>query len=242
MSETQAPPNPTLIFENDDYLVLNKPSGLASATLPSGSGNASVEDWLRGRAIGNSLPEHGLVHRLDTGTSGLLLVAKTQGAYDYYRASFRGELPSSGLSKHYRCRCKRSTKSTSAQLDLTQVALPYLIDWPIGHDEKSKKKMRVITAPEHERWIRGKPLPAVTWITARKRINDGSFVFSVRIETGVQHQIRAHLAAAGFPILGDSTYQGSEFGRLALHAQELVFKDSSGNEQRFNSDPEDQIF
>ncbi len=208
--------NPVIVREAPDWLAVNKPSGLASAALADGQGRRSVVDWLTETGRGADLPERGLVHRLDTGTSGLLLIAKTLETYEHLREEWRARR----VEKRYRARVRLTSPFNSP--------LPFRIDWPIGHDAKSKKKMKVVQAPEHARRLRGKPQPAVTWIESLEPTGDGHATVLVRIETGVQHQIRAHLSALGLPLEGDSLYGGTPAPRLGLHAEFLSFKDQDG--------------
>jgi 23S rRNA-/tRNA-specific pseudouridylate synthase len=84
-------------------------------------------------------------------------------------------------------------------------------------------------AIENERTaIRGKPLPAQTWIHRVREGTQGMHDFEIQITTGVMHQIRCHLASQGWPILGDPIYRGNPSSRLWLHAWKLEIPLASG--------------
>jgi 23S rRNA-/tRNA-specific pseudouridylate synthase len=105
--------------------------------------------------------------------------------------------------------------------------LPHSILLEIGHDLKSSKKMRVldpklpVSLKEQLRRVRGKPQPAKTILLKALKYTESKIDFEIEIQTGVMHQIRAHLAHLGFPLLGDSIYRGKPSSRLWLHAWKL---------------------
>lgn len=200
-----------IVHEDERLLVLHKPSGVPS--LPH---SPEETDTAVGAALGRfpGLParglEPGLLHRLDTQTSGLLVFAKTADEWSRLRALWR----SGAVRKFYRA-CVNGGEPPR---------VPALLQTPLGHDPKSAKRMIPAIAG---RAIRGKPLPARTEILEARSIARG-WDLLVRIETGVMHQIRCHLSSAGWPIVGDPIYGGEKAARLWLHAWKIELPLASG--------------
>lgn len=194
-----------ILYEDDRLLVLNKPSGMPSAPLHYDEEDTAVHHAL---AHYPELPrthpkEPGLLHRLDTGTSGCLAFAKTQEAYDSIKKAWKlGQ-----IKKFYLARVSQ----------LPPGRLPIEIELPLGHDPKSSRRMRVA-----DKKIRGKPLPARTTVLEARPVGPHTELL-IQLHTGVMHQIRVHLAALGCPIVGDRVYGGEEAGRLELHCLMLLF-------------------
>lgn len=206
---------PHWIFEDDALLVLNKPSGLPSARLPRSpqdqitAVDQAIQHFPAIREVGFGTHEAGLLHRLDTGTSGLLVFAKTQSAFERFRKLWTQQQ----IRKIYRA----LTLPLDNPLDLSSI--PMEISWPLAHHPKSEKKMICIPPHKEHFKYRGKLLPAETRIVD---IRSNRYVdFTIEIKTGVMHQIRCHLAEVGYPILGDSIYGGAPAPRLGLHAWKL---------------------
>ncbi|MBU6375747.1 MAG: RluA family pseudouridine synthase [Bdellovibrionales bacterium] len=210
-----------ILFEDQNLLVFSKPPGMPS-TIHRGqiSGTAvhqALEHLDSLGSLGNG--EAGLLHRLDTATSGVLAFAKTEAAYLHYRGVWKTE-----VRKIYRAICPAGH---SAQ-GISQVSsLPADIHLEIAHDAKSAKRMRVLDPSlelpmkEQLRRCRAKPRPAHTRILSIKTCTLGQRDLELEIFTGVMHQIRVHLAHFGMPIAGDRLYHGAESSRLWLHAWRL---------------------
>lgn len=203
------------VFEDDLILALNKPSGL-----PSQNQEDPDQDTAERRVktcVPGSAPH--LLHRLDTGTSGVLLFAKTEAVFREMRDQFRNR----SITKTY-------VAWSLADLPSGFPDLPLRIDLPLAHHPQNRKKM--IALPEGRfRSYRGKPLPAVTWIDSVRECKFSGvnlLKFKVRIETGVMHQIRVHLAHSGFPLVGDPLYgkraDAPSGFRLGLHASGVEFE------------------
>jgi len=205
MSES---PDPSLLFENEELVALYKPAGVHS--LPY------CEDEIEASAVGilhkyhpellkvlGAEKDYGALHRLDEGTSGVLVFGKTHAAYEKYRALWG----SRKIEKIYRA----LTGAGSPPL------APFFIRTAIGHDLKSKKKMRALVREEDFTRIRGKPQNAETEIL-KIETREEHLDWQIRISTGVRHQIRVHLSSQGFPILGDTLYKGASAERIFLHS------------------------
>lgn len=198
-----------VIYEDEDILVVNKPKGMV---VHPANGNpdgtlvnavmALCKDSLSG--IGGEL-RPGIVHRLDKDTSGLLVVAKNDKAHI-------------GMSEQIK---NREVKKTYIALVRgTVVENEATINMPIGRSTKDRKKMAVSK--------NGKE--AITHFKVLNRFvtDKGSYsLLEIVIETGRTHQIRAHMAEIGHPVVGDFVYSNgkNEFGveGQCLHAEKLEF-------------------
>lgn len=214
----------TVLFEDDSFFAVDKPAGVPSAPLRSDDPDSVVQRVLAQRPPmpilrGNPL-EPGLVHRLDTGTSGVLLFAKTAEAFSRVDRAWN----TGAVRKIYRA---LAGPGGGAGLKMGR------IDLALGHDAKSKKRMRAIVDKSDLKKIRGEPTRAISEILTVRNLpmRGGSGAVSdveIRIETGVHHQIRATLAHLGAPILGDPAYGGAPSERVWLHAWKLILPGSSG--------------
>tara|TARA_Y100000768_G_scaffold320483_1_gene256296 strand:- start:1653 stop:2579 length:927 start_codon:yes stop_codon:yes gene_type:complete len=204
-----------VVFEDDSVIVINKPSGLivhpgsgvASGTLVNGLA-AQFPDLSE---IGD--PDRlGLVHRLDKGTSGLLIVARTSEALD----NLKFQMQRRQVHRRYFAIVEGHVESDKG-----------VVDAPLGRDPKNPLKRAVIQSGKYAR----------THYETDQKLKSPFKVstLSCRLETGRTHQIRVHLAAIGHPVLGDELYGGrTSFNidnRLALHAQMLSFSHPKTNNQ-----------
>ena len=190
----ETPPAPErlplgILFEDDHLLVVNKPRGLA---VHPGAGRASgtlVNALLAhttALAAGSAPFRPGLVHRLDRDTSGLLVVAKTDQAYD-------------DLSRQVRRREVERRYLALVWGNIREDQL--LIDIPIGRHLHDRKRMAAVVQPLPGRTVRS----AQTHITVVSRFASMTLV-EAKLVTGRTHQIRVHLAHQGHPVVGDRTY------------------------------------
>lgn len=206
-----------IVYEDKDLLVLDKESGIPSAPQSPEETETAVGAALAHypslKSIGFRPLEPGLLHRLDTGTSGLLAFAKTEASFRRLREAWK----IGRVQKTYRALAHCKDGSAEALLS----SLPKTLSLPLAHDLHSKKKMIVILPSRSGHRFRGKPLSTRTHITQARSISDGTWDFEVQIETGVMHQIRCTLAFLGCPILGDPIYSGEPSERLWLHAWRL---------------------
>jgi 23S rRNA pseudouridine1911/1915/1917 synthase len=190
------PPEPgplDVLFEDDHLLVVSKPAGLV--THPTASRRSgTLVNRLLGRGVALSLAggddRPGIVHRLDAGTSGAMVVAKDDQTH-------------AALSEMFR---RHSVQRTYLALVRGHVEYEYfLIEAPLARE---RARIRVRTATGRE---------AATEIHVRDRFGRATLV-EARPRTGRTHQIRVHLAAAGHPVLGDRAYGGGgeDAARLGL--------------------------
>jgi 23S rRNA-/tRNA-specific pseudouridylate synthase len=205
-----------IIFEDELLLAIDKPSGL-----PSNSLVHSLDSCESVLQTARPLETLLLAHRLDTGTSGVLIFAKSETAFRAMREQFKLK----NIEKKYLAWSEKTPERESLLQTLT---FPWPIDLPMAHHAKSKKKM-IALAP-HDRHFRGKPIPASTLLHSASHdlfFEIPAIRFELEITTGVMHQIRVHLSELGFPLIGDPTYEKKALGasiRLALHAEKIRFK------------------
>jgi 23S rRNA pseudouridine1911/1915/1917 synthase len=207
-----APPTPApeaidvpVVYEDEWLLVVAKPAGLVVHPAPGHPSGTLVNALLAraGRLPGDAA-RPGIVHRLDAGTSGLMIVAKDADALERLKEM----LAARRIERTY--------------LALVEGAPPPSgeIDAPIGRSPKHRKKMAVVAGGREAR----------TSFRRLERLRETSLV-QVKPETGRTHQIRVHLAAAGHPVAGDSVYGrnrtlAAELGldRPFLHAAAIAFE------------------
>jgi len=174
-----------ILFESDEVLALDKPPGVSMAT--SSKEGKSAEDAVRRllRACGVIPPDPLplLVHRLDAGTSGVVLFAKTPAAHRALSLSFQE---------------RRARKTYRALVWGHPVPAKGAIDRALGRDPKDGRKMCV--------WAGGKP--SVTRYATLRRFSSLADL-ELHPESGRTHQIRVHLSATGHPIVGDDFYGGA---------------------------------
>lgn len=203
-----------VLFEDPQLLVINKPGGVACHPLKSAETktimNAVAARYPESATAGDKPLEGGLVHRLDNGTSGALLIARNRIAFD----ELRSLVAAGRIERHYRALVAGTLRNV---LELSS---------PIAHHPKNRRRMLVaLEAPTASRL---KARRALTRVEPLKRFAAFTLV-NVRPETGARHQIRAHLAAAGFPIAGDTLYGGPRLhslnaARFFLHLEQIGFE------------------
>jgi 23S rRNA pseudouridine1911/1915/1917 synthase len=149
------------------------------------------------------------VHRLDKDTSGLVLVAKNRAAL----VNLSNQFKSRSVKKIYLALVKGHVLPESG-----------LIDAPVGRDRSNRKKMAVVEIE--------KGREARTRYRVEKYYGSGYSLLELTLETGRTHQIRVHLAAIGFPVVGDITYGGKSplLPRQFLHAHLIGFRLPSNGE------------
>ncbi|MCU0700015.1 MAG: RluA family pseudouridine synthase [Myxococcaceae bacterium] len=194
----------TVLYEDDALVAVDKPAGVPSQPIDPGEtgtvANALVARFPALGAVGADPREAGLCHRLDVETSGVLLAAKTKEAWQTMRAAFSEP---GGVDKRYLA-LVRGPLADEGEIDL-----------PLVH---AGDHVRPALSGEDAR-------PARSSFVVLRRAAATSLV-EVRLFTGVLHQVRAHLAAVGAPIVGDERYGGRphpRLGRFFLHAASLSF-------------------
>lgn len=217
----QPAPKPRVIAEDDAVLILEKPSGLIMHQGP-GIHEETLADWLTKtypylHGVGEDPLRPGIVHRLDKEASGLVVVTKTQGAYEHLKAAFQEHR----VEKHYTALVHGQVVNAGGE-----------IRFPIDRSEQSGR-------------MAAKPLgsdgrEAVTRYTILERLAPFTLL-DVTTDTGRTHQVRVHLHALGHPIAGDPLYHSRHRDtkkippRLFLHASRLTFQHPDGTPRSFAS-------
>lgn len=208
-----AEPDPDLeidvVLETEGFVVALKPPGVPSHPLRPGErgtlAGALVARYPEMRDVGYGRREPGLVHRLDTGTSGLILAARNAAAFDELRAQLRA----GKIEKRYLARC------------VGEVRAPFVIDAPIANDPSDRRKTRACADVLEAKRLNAQP--ARTEVLSSRPALHGSLV-EVRADFARRHQIRVHLASIGHPLLGDPLYGGPRLEGIdhhLLHAAHL---------------------
>ena len=194
-----------VVYEDDDVIVVNKPSGLVVHPAPGHPDGTLVNallyhcgDSLSG--VGGAL-RPGIVHRIDRDTSGLIIAAKNDYAHQFLSA----QLADHTLARTYECIVVGNLREDSGTVDA-----------PIARDSRDRKRMAVVPGGRR----------AVTHWTVLARYPGYTHV-QCRLETGRTHQIRVHMAYLGHPILGDTVYGAKKpvpgLTGQCLHAVGLQF-------------------
>jgi len=210
----------SILHEDDDILVVDKPVGVAAHPSPGWTGPTVVGHLLAaGRRVATSgaAERQGIVHRLDVGTSGLMVVAKSEAAYSALKRAFKERT----VDKVYHALVQGHPDPFSGTVDA-----------PIGRHPRHDWKFAV-TAGGRDSVTHYDTLEAHRFAT----------LLEIHLETGRTHQIRVHMAALQHPCVGDLTYGADPtlaarvgLSRQWLHAMELGFEHpGSGEQVRFSS-------
>ena len=205
-----------ILYQDDSVVVVNKPGLLPCHPLKPGKHdtvlNAVVAMYPEASIVGDKPLEGGLIHRLDNGTSGALIIARRPDAFAAMRAAIR----CGDIVRRYIALC------------VGKMERAVEIATPIAHHPKNRRKM--ITLALNTRSF-SRARPAVTIVIPRRSYSGFSLV-EVRPRTGCRHQVRVHLSSIGHALVGDTLYGGPEdtelaSGRFWLHLTEVAFTSPS---------------
>jgi len=196
-----------IVHEDESVVVVNKAAGIVvhpGAGNPDGTLVNFLLDLYPEMASAGDPMRPGIVHRLDAGTTGLMVVARTAAAYD----SLVAQMTARSVTRVY-----------SALVWGIPASVNGVIDAPIGRDHRDVTRMAVVV---DGRASRTHYALEQSFHTPRE-----ASLLECRLETGRTHQIRVHLASIGHPVVGDAQYGGARAGiragRPMLHARELAF-------------------
>jgi 23S rRNA pseudouridine1911/1915/1917 synthase len=205
-----------VLHEDAAVIVVNKPGGVPCHPLHADERdtvmNAVVARFPEIATVGEKPLEGGLVHRLDNGTSGALLIARNRGTFDKLRDAIRA----GRIARRYEALVAGSIERKTE------------IDTPIAHHAKNARKMTVGDSSSANPKRAGRA--ASTVVDPIRRVGEFTLL-SIAPKTGSRHQIRVHLASIGHPIVGDVLYGGPAsggpqalaHGRFWLHLCDVAF-------------------
>ena len=206
-----------IIYEDDDILVINKPSGVIVHDAPSVN-EPTLVDWLKKKNISLSTisgdERHGIVHRLDKGTSGVLVVAKNNESH----AKLSSQLEDKSMGRYY----------------LAVIDIPLkdncIVEQPIYRSQNNRLKMGIVPSGKYAK-------TAFAKLISNKHTQQNSNkyeIISAKLFTGRTHQIRVHLESLNRHILGDTLYgfkgNDASIQRIYLHAYCLYLVHPKTNE------------
>ena len=212
-----------VVLETDEVVVVDKPAGQPTAPIRPGE-TGTLVNALLGRYpelvpvdgdayIGHSARDPGILHRLDTETSGAVVVARTAGAF----ATLKAALKDGQLDKRYLLVCVAEGLPEEGS-----------IEFPLTNHPKDQRRVYACVHPRDV--MRYEPRPASTRYRVLRRAGNWALV-EARVGKALRHQIRAHFAAIGHPLAGDELYGGPiirALGRHALHAAQVSFSGGGG--------------
>jgi 23S rRNA pseudouridine1911/1915/1917 synthase len=205
----------TVLYDDDDLVVVDKPVGVAAHPSPGWTGPTVIQG-LAGMgyriATSGAAERQGVVHRLDAGTTGVMVVAKSERAYSLLKRAFKERT----VDKRYSALVQGHPDPTSGTIDA-----------PIDRHPGADYKFSVVAGGR----------PSVTHYATEEAFRAATLL-DVHLETGRTHQIRVHMAAVRHPCVGDLTYGADPvlakrlgLTRQWLHARELAFAHPSTGEQ-----------
>ncbi|MCR9094596.1 MAG: RluA family pseudouridine synthase [bacterium] len=212
----------SVLFEDEHLIVVDKPAGLVVHPAPGHPGGTLVNALLAHcgdlAGIGGVL-RPGIVHRLDRGTSGVMVAAKDDETHQGLARQFAEHT----IDRLYRALVRGVPRADAGR-----------IDRPIGRHPRDRKRMSVEVKVGKE--------SITNWRVLRRFRSAMTSELEVRPETGRTHQIRVHLSSAGLPLVGDTVYgraRGSDarLGRPALHAAHLGFEHPISGRRLFFETP-----
>ncbi len=198
------------LYHNNDLLIIDKPAGLVVHPGAGFKGDSLAQALLyhfKDIYLVGEEERHGIVHRLDKDTTGVILIALTQGMYEHLKDAFADRK----VKKEYIALVMGNIKESTG-----------VFDQPMG---KSKKDFRKHTIVKSDMGI---PKPAFTEYRVLEHLTDGLDEYTlvvVKLHTGRTHQIRVHFSSQGFPLVGDELYGGKKamklLNRQFLHAKKI---------------------
>ncbi|AFX99198.1 pseudouridine synthase, RluA family protein [Candidatus Endolissoclinum faulkneri L2] len=227
-----------ILFEDSELIIIDKPAGMPMHPAPGALDKTLVNSLLYhyGENLSsiNGVQRPGIVHRIDKGTSGLVVIAKTNRAHAALATCFAAH----DINRAYQAICFGHPIPLNGNINL-----------PIGRHPKNRKRMAVVDQYSGRH--------AITYYESLKRMN-GASLLECQLKTGRTHQIRVHLSHIGHPLIGDPLYclyhkkkilaressagnAARHFSRQALHATVLGFNHpANGKSLTFTSQlPED---
>ncbi len=215
-----------IVHEEPDFIILNKPAGLVVHQAEGHKAPDTLVNGLLARypeiaRVGDDTIRPGIMHRLDADVSGVMVIARTQDMFDHLKRQFK---------------LHEAQKEYIAVVDGAVSPSSGVIEFAIA-----RKGAKMVARPKGAEGR--KAVTEYEVMTAGQQ--DSRTTLRIQTRTGRTHQIRVHLKAKGWPIVGDRLYESkssksSEIGkssRLMLHARRLAFKDLKGERREFIIEP-----
>lgn len=218
-----------VIFEDSDFLIINKPCGL-QVHPDCKNRKDTLVNYLLGEypeleGVGEDPERPGIVHRLDRDTSGIMLIARNNDSFNYFKDCFKQRK----IRKKYLALAHGKIKNETGEIDLAIGRLPkntaVRSTASYAKDRKSARSRYKVK----ERFEKRESKSRVSFYT----------LFEVTPRSGRTHQIRVHLKSLGYPIVGDKIYKfkrqknPAKLERMFLFSQALEFIDRQGNKRSF---------
>lgn len=220
-----------IIADTDEYIVINKPAGIAMHGAPHMKEMTLIDLILKKypkiKRVGEDPARPGIMHRIDKEVSGIVAIAKTEDAYNNLKKQFQERT----IKKEYTALVYGQIKKDEDR-----------IEFPISRAGSGHKMAAMPKTVKGKENINGRI--AITDFAVEKRFINYTLL-KVKIKTGRTHQIRVHMAAYGHPIVGDDLYSTKKtrelnkkinLGRIFLFADKLSFKDLAGERKTFKID------
>jgi 23S rRNA pseudouridine1911/1915/1917 synthase len=189
-----------IIYEDNDVILFEKPAFMVT-TNENNNESGTLEDYFR-KIRPNNLPRNGILHRLDKGTSGLVLGAKTQESFEFLKKQFKQR----NIKKKYYCLVGGKT-SFEGEINL-----------PTGRSKYQFGKFAVKDDGKQS-------VTKFNLISVYKKDNKFYSLLDIDLKTGRTHQIRVHMSHLRWPLVGDKLYGGEDkdIKRPFLHAYQISF-------------------
>ncbi len=209
---------PYVALDSASWTIAFKPHGMPTAPIREGEGGTLLSWYLErvpeaASVSGKKEMERGLIHRLDTPTEGLVLIAKTQETYDFFKEAQEGD----SILKRYTALCDRMGGELPENL-------PYEIISRFRAWGPKGREVRPVFPGDRRFEEAGRDYR--TLLESAESAASGRILCVCTLTRGYRHQVRAHLASQGFPIHGDPLYNPAPGGKvLMLSATGLEFPD-----------------
>lgn len=207
------PINLEVIYEDKDSVVINKPAGVLTHSKGALNLESTVASFVQDKITDKELTGNraGIIHRLDRGTSGVIICAKNVPAQKWLQKQFSA---------------RQAKKTYLAIVEGSPQPPEAVIDAPIGRNPKRPQTFSVLPS--------GKPAQTeYRTLKTLKKANNIYSLIELKPLTGRTHQIRVHLAYIGYPVFGDNVYGKEPNGPLYLHAHKLELTLPSGERREF---------
>lgn len=223
-----------IIKDTDDYVVINKPSGLLVHPTNRGEAN-TLADWIiknypNVKGVGESSERPGIVHRLDKEASGVMVIAKNQGMFFLLKKQFQNK----EIDKEYSILVHGIPKKNHDEIN-------FEISRGVNGKMTAKPKIDKLRVKNVGKEQVGRGALTEFWV--EKKFSRFALL-KVKIHTGRTHQIRVHMLAYNHPVVGDSLHfnkklnrkRDKKLGRIFLHARRICFNDLKNESVCYNSD------